>query len=310
MAVLVTGGLGHIGSWVCHELISKGKEVIVTGHNPRKLSYLDKFQDKMTFVSADVIDNASVVGLFREHRDNIEGVIHIAGLMGGPYFATKPRHHVQINVVGTLDMLEMCRLFEIERFVYISSGSVFGVRDDIPREDDPLTPADLYGAAKASSEMFGLQYAGEFGLDFRAIRVYFAYGPGRLPSELYPMYGAIFGSLTGQRQVGLPAGGDQTIDFTYLKDIAKAIRLVYEADRPKYRQYNVTSGICHPLPDLIRTVAEIAGVKLDLDIGPGLLMPRGPSLDCTRLRDELGYVPDYDIEKGVKEYLEWIQSLS
>ncbi len=307
MAILVTGGLGHIGSWVCHEMISRGNEVIVTGHNPRKLSYLENFSDRIKFVSADVIDNASVVRLFKEHQGKIEGVIHIAGLMGGPYFATKPRHHVQINVMGTLDMLEMCRIFGIERFVYISSGSVFGVRSDIPKEGDPLTPADLYGAAKASSEMFGLQYAGEFGLDFRAVRVYFAYGPGRLPSELYPMYKAVFGSLTGETRVGLPAGADQMIDFTYTKDIAKAIRLVYEANSPKHRQYNVTSGVCHPLPDLIRTVAKIAGVELDIDIGPGLLMPRGPSLDCTRLRDELGYAPDYDIEKGVKEYLDWIR---
>jgi nucleoside-diphosphate-sugar epimerase len=177
MAILVTGGLGHIGSWVCHEMIARGNEVIVTGHNPRKLSYLEDFSDRIKFVSADVIDNASVVRLFKEHQGKIEGVIHIAGLMGGPYFATKPRHHVQINVMGTLDMMEMSRIFGIERFVYISSGSVFGVRSDIPKEGDPLTPADLYGAAKASSEMFGLQYASEFGLDFRAIRVYFAYGP-------------------------------------------------------------------------------------------------------------------------------------
>ena len=142
MAVLVTGGFGQIGSWVCHEMIARGNDVIVTGHNPRTLSYLDPFKDRIEFVSADVLDSASVVHVFKEHQDKIEGVIHIAGLMGGPYFATKPHHHVQINVMGTLNMLEMCRLFGIERFVYISSGSVFGLRNDIPKEGDPLTPEE------------------------------------------------------------------------------------------------------------------------------------------------------------------------
>jgi UDP-glucose 4-epimerase len=187
---------------------------------------------------------------------------------------------------------------------------VYGVRDNVPREDEPLTPGDLYGAAKASAEFFGLQYANEFGLDFRALRVYFAYGPGRFPSELYPLYSSVFGCLEGRTKISLPAGADQSVDFTYLKDIARAVCLLYEAPVLKHRQYNVCSGVCHRIPELIRKVSEIAGVTVDLSVGPGRIMPRGPSLDSSRLREELGFTPEYDIERGVQEYVEWMKAQS
>ena len=306
MAILVTGGLGHIGSWVSHEIARQGTTAIVTGRSGRRLSYLERFADQIEFVSADVLDYASIFRIFKEHEGRIDGIIHIAGLMGGPYFATKPQYHIRINTMGTVDMLEAARTFGVRRFVYVSSGAVYGPRDDSPSERDPMTPGDLYGAAKASAELFGLQYASEFGLDFRAVRVYFAYGPGRLPSELYPLYNAIFGCLEGTTRVELPAGSDQAVDFTYVRDIARAILMVYDAPTLRHRQYNATSGVCYRLPELIQEVSCIAGKRVEMSIGPGKIMPRGPSLDSTRLREELGFAPEYDLERGVREYLEWI----
>ena len=308
MSVLVTGGLGHIGSWVCHELIRSGEQVIVTGRNQRSVSYLKGMEDRITFVAADVVDQASIYRLFAAQKGAIEGVVHIAGLMGGPFFATNPRHHIYVNTMGTVDMLEASRVFGVRRFVYISSGAVYGIRDDVPREDELLTPGDLYGAAKASAEFFGLQYANEFGLDFCALRVYFAYGPGRYPSELYPLYRSVFGPLEGKTTITLPAGADQSVDFTYLKDIARAVRLVWKAGRLKHRQYNVCSGVYRPIPELIRTVAAAAKLDVEISIGPGRIMPRGPSLDSSRLREEFGFAAEYDFDRGVQEYAEWILS--
>lgn len=309
MSILVTGGLGHLGSWVCHELLKEGKSVIVTGHSFRALSYLAEYKDRIEFRPLEILDFAAICRLLKKESDKLEGIIHIAGLMGGPFFATNPHHHIQINTMGTVNMMEACRLFDVERFVYISSGSIYGPRSDIPLESDPLNPGDLYSATKSSCEFFGLQYANEFGLDFRAIRVYFAYGPGRMPSELYPLYAAVFGCLEGKTQVSLPAGADQSIDFTYIKDIATAIALVFKADKLKHRQYNVTSGSYRTIPEIIETIAEQVGESVKMEIGPGLIMPRGPSLDHSRLRDELGYKPQYSLEQGVVEYHSWIKQI-
>jgi nucleoside-diphosphate-sugar epimerase len=309
MYVLVTGGLGHIGSWVCHELVHRGKSVIVTGRSRRRLNYLEDLEDKIEFFTADVLDYASVCRLFKQYEGQIEGIVHIAGLMGGPKFATNPQYHIRINTMGTVDLLEVARIFGIRKFVYCSSGSIYGPRDDVPAETDPMSPGDLYGAAKASAEFFGLQYANEFGLDFRAGRVYFAYGPGRFPSELYPLYTAVFGCLEGKTNIKLDAGADQAIDFTYVKDIANAMALIYEAPEVKYRQYNISSGMYHTIPELIDVVSRCAGVSVETEIGPGRIMPRGPSLDSTRLREELGFAPKYTFEEGVKEYAEWIKGM-
>lgn len=303
---MLTGGFGHIGSWVCHEIASQERNVIVADRLRRRLSYLECLGDHIEFESADLLDYASVCRIFKEREGRIEGIIHVGGLMGGPYFAAKPHYHIRINTMGTVDMLEAARIFGVDRFVYVSSGAVYGPRDDIPSESDPMAPGDLYGAAKASAEFFGLQYANEFGIDFRAVRVYFAYGPGRLPSELYPLYNAVFGCLEGRTRVELPAGSDQAIDFTYVKDIARAILMVFDAPTLKHRQYNATSGVFHKLPELIEDVSRIAGKRVEASIGPGKIMPRGPSLDSSRLREELGFAPEYDLERGVREYLEWI----
>ena len=273
MAVLVTGGYGHIGSWVCHDLIEEGKDVIVMGRSRHRKSYLEDKAEHITFYPADVLDYASIFRCFEQFRGKIDGIIHIAGLMGGPFFATNPHYHIRINTMGTVDMLEAARVFGIKRFIYISSGSVFGPRDDIAREDAPLTPGDLYGAAKSSSEFFGLQYANEFGIDFTAVRVYFAYGPGHFPSELYPLYNAIFGCLEGRTKISLPAGHDQAFDFTYVRDISRAVCLFYNAQGLKYRQYNTCSGWYATVPELITLVAKYAGHPVEIDVGPGRITP-------------------------------------
>ena len=306
MSVMVTGGFGHIGSWVCQQLVQRGHHVLVLDPFKRDLGYLRDFDRNISHIPIDVLDQAGLYRTFMEYKDSIDGVIHVAGLIGGPIFAQNPRQNIYLNVMGTVNMLEVARLFKLRRFVYISSGAVYGVRDNIPMEDDPLTPGDIYGAAKSSAEFIGIQYASEFDLDFRSLRVYFAYGPGRLPSEVTPIHQAVFGSLTGQTKVTMKAGADQSIDFTYIKDIARAVCLLYEAPELRYRQYNVSSGVCYQIPELVQIVADHAGVELDVSIGPGRIMPRGPSIDSSRLRQELNFEPEYDLKAGVEEYLEWL----
>jgi nucleoside-diphosphate-sugar epimerase len=307
MAVIITGGYGHIGSWVCHHLVKEGHKVIIVDRFKRDLSYLEGMDGSITHIPVDVLDQAGLYRLFMEHKDEIDGVVHVAGLIGGPIFAANPRQNIYLNVMGTVNMLEVSRLFKLRRFVYISSGAVYGVRDNIALEDEPLTPGDIYGAAKSSAEFLGIQYASEFGLDFRSIRVYFAYGPGKFPSEVTPLHNAVFGCLLGERQITLPAGADQSIDFTYIKDIARAICLLYNAREPKHRQYNVSSGVCYEIPDLIGKVAEYAGVNIELSIGPGRIMPRGPSIDSSRLQEEFGFTAEYDLERGVDEFAAWLK---
>jgi nucleoside-diphosphate-sugar epimerase len=307
VSVLITGGYGHIGSWVARELLDHGQDVVLLNRSRRRLSYLEGFGDRLSYFQADMMDYAAIYRCFEEHHGEIEGVVHVAGIMGGPAFALNPHYNIRLNTMGTVELLEACRTFGVGRFIYVSSGSVYGARDDVPSEDVPVSPSDLYGAAKASAELLGMMYASEFELDFRAIRVYFAYGPGRMPSELYPLYGAVFGPLDGATKITLPAGRDQSVDFAYVKDIALGVRLLYSAPTAKHRVYNISTGWYAPISELIAISAREAGASVEIDLGPGRIMPRGPSLDSTRLRDEFGFSPRYSFEDGIREYLDWIK---
>jgi len=308
MSILVTGGYGHIGSWVTRVLVGKGKDVLIFDRSRRSLSYLESLSDQIKFIEGDVLDQPRIFDTLKPFQNDIEGIIHIAGLMGGPRFAENPHQNVMINLMGTLNILEASRIFGIRKIVYISSGAVYGERDDIPDENTPMAPSDLYGAAKGSSELLGLQYANEFGTDFRIARVYFVYGPGRLPSELYPLYRGIFGCLEeGVDKVRLEAGNDQEIDYTYVKDVAQGIVLLYEKSSVGHRIFNFVSGSHARIPDIIDIVSRFKNSPLDIEIGPGKIMPRGPSLSIHRARKELGFSPAYTLEDGIEEYAQWIR---
>lgn len=307
MTVLVTGGYGHIGAWVSRALLDRGEDVLILGRSRHTVAHLEGFEGRLEFFRGDVLDYASLFRMFKQYDGKIEGIVHIAGLMGGPHFATNPHFNIRTNTFGTLDMLEAARIFGVKKFVYVSSGAVYGERSDIPDEDASVSPGDIYGAAKASSELIGLQYAREFALDFRVGRVYFAYGPGRFPSELYPLYTAVFGCLEGLSRIRLGAGKDQDLDFTYVKDVAQAILLLYERESVGHRVYNISSGVSRNIVDIIKLANRYAGLDLDIDIGPGKAMPRGPSLDISRIRLELGFIPHYTLERGLEEYYQWIQ---
>lgn len=308
MAVVVTGGYGHCGAWIVKQLAEAGKEVIIFNRTHRRIDFLEGFGEKISFFKGDIQDLPSIFRLFKEHHTRIEGIIHIAGLMGGPYFASNPHLHININTMGTVNFLEAARIYDIKKFIFISSGSVYGERSDIPKETDPVSPSDLYGAVKASSEFLGLQYANQFGIDFKAVRIFFAYGPGRLPSELYPLYQAIFGGLEGIKEMKLEAGREQEIDFTFIGDVAKAVVMLYNADVTKHRIYNVASGSSYKLPEVVKIANRYAASPINTEFGPGKIIPRGPSLDIGRISEEFGFKADYSIEEGIKSYAEWINS--
>lgn len=308
MAVVVTGGYGHCGTWIVKKLIEEGKDIIIFNRSERKIDFLEKYSNKIKFFKGDVQDKTSILSLFNEHDSEIEGIIHVAGLAGGPEFYKNPLLSININTIGTLNLLETAKIYGKKKFIYISSGSVYGERSDIPKESDPVSPSDLYGACKASTEFLGLQYASQYDMDFRAVRIYFAYGPGRMPSELYPLYQAIFGPLQGLRPNKLDSGRDQEIDFTYVGDVAKAIVAIYMAEHSKYKVYNVASGTPHKVKDIIELIKNYTESPLIDEIGSGKSYLRGPSLDITRISEEFGFKADYSIENGIREYAAWIKA--
>lgn len=306
MAVFITGGYGHIGSWTAYLLAKEGEKVIVYDTNPIAPDYLRDISKEITFIKGDVMDFAGLTQAFRQHRHEIDGIIHTVALMG-EFVPANPHRNVMLNIDGFLNVIELARIFDIEKVLYTSTGAVYGAVDGVASEDrNPPNPADLYGATKVSCEYLGRQYEGNFGLDVRICRLYFVYGPGKFPSRFINLYKVAFGALEGLKGLSLERGADQKLDFTYVEDVARGVVMLYRAEDLEHKIFNIATGVGNSVRKVVELARKYTHFPVEVEIGPGRIMPRSEALDISRARQELGYSPNYDLEEGMRLYADWL----
>ncbi len=308
MYTLITGGFGHIGSWTARTLIEKGEKVLILDTRTRVPDCLLNYQGSFVHLFCDVTRFEELAEVFHKYHKEIVGIIHTVGIMG-EFVQEAPHKNTEINVNGFLNVLEAARIFGIEKIAYTSTGAVYGAVKGIASETQHLPqPEDLYSATKASAEMVGLQYGSTFGLDVRIARVYFIYGPGKLPSSFIKLYRHTFGVLEGLQDLRMEKGYDQKLDFTNVKDAARGICLLYTANSLPRRVYNIATGEASSVGDVAAAAARIASEHQPAEIGPGTLMPRCEALSIECARTELGYAPEIALEEGLREYFDWIKA--
>jgi nucleoside-diphosphate-sugar epimerase len=306
MAVFITGGHGHIASWTAYYLAKEGQEVILYDVNPAAPDYLAEVVDHISFIQGDVLDFPRLTDVFQRHRGQIEGIIHTVGIMG-EIVQRNPHKHVSLNVGGTHNVLELARIFDVPKVVYTSTGAVYPAVPGIVAEDDHApAPSDLYGATKFSSELLGQHYANTFGFEFRVCRVYFCYGPGKLPSTFVRLYQMAFGALEGMTGLNMDRGADQRLDFTYIEDAARGTALLYQAQDLQHNIFNIATGQPNSIGAVLDVVRKYARFPVQVELGPGVLMERAEALDISRARRELGYEPRFTLEEGVRRYADWM----
>ncbi len=309
MYTVITGGFGHIGSWTAREIIDQGGKVLILDTRTTVPDCLADSQENFIHLACDVSRFAELTAAFQQYRDSINGIIHTVGIMG-EFVQLNPHKNTEINVNGFLNVLEAARIFGIKKVAYTSTGAVYGAIKGIASETRHLPqPADLYSATKTSAEMIGLQYGETFNMDVRIARVYFIYGPGKLPSTFIKLYRTTFGVLEGLEDLQMEQGFDQKLDFTHVKDAARGIYLLYSAEKLQRRVYNIATGKASSVGEVAALAATIASGNKPAKIGPGTLMPRCEALSIELARAELGYEPQFSLEAGLGEYYGWIQSL-
>lgn len=307
MAVLITGGYGLLGSWVAYYLAKEGKKVIMFDVTFQRLDYLEEVENLLIPIKGSVLDWPKLVQTFKKFEGEIEGIIHTPATTATAVYWKNPYQGTILNIMGSLNILEMARLYGVKKVIYISSGAVYGeVKGGICETTYPVKPSDLYGASKASAEFLGLQYQNHYGIDFRIVRPYFFFGPGRLPSQLPPLFKTLFGCIEGLSNLELEKGADQSLGFTYVKDTAWGTVLVYKAENLKYRTFNIAADKAINFLDLVDIAKKYSPTPTKVKIGRGKLFPRGETLDTSLARKCLGFEPKYDIEEAVAEYAKWI----
>lgn len=306
MAVFITGGHGHIGSWTACALAKSGEEIILFDTNPVRPECLRENTRNITFIRGDVLDFPRLADIFKQHGGRIDGIIHTVGIMA-ELVLDPPHRNVGLNINGMLNVLEIARIFNIPKVLYTSTGAVYGAVAGIADEVSFLpNPSDLYGATKVSCEYLGREYAAAFGFDFRIARLYFCYGPGKLPSRFNRLYRLAFGVLEGLKDLQMDKGADQKLDFTYIEDVGRGTALLYQAKLLKHSVFNIATGVPCSVGDVAKLAQKYSKFNVDVKLGGGNLMKRCEALDISRAKQELGFEPKYNLEEGVRRYADWL----
>ena len=284
-----------------------GDEGGIYGSTHNRWVWTHRFVDRITLESCNVLSLADLNDVIQRHRGKIDTIIHTVAVMG-EFVQQHPHRNVQLNIQGFLNVLETAKQFGIRKVVYTSTGAVYGALEGIARESAHLPdPADLYSATKASAEYIGLQYGSSFDIDVRIARVYFVYGPGKLPSDFIELYRVAFGALEGLNDLEMEKGREQELDFTYVGDVGRGVALLTMKKNPSYQVYNIATGQPHTVGEVADICAETTSYDVSAKIGPGRKMPRCSALDITRAKEDLGFEPETGLRDGIQVYNKWIK---
>jgi UDP-glucose 4-epimerase len=303
--VLVTGGTGFIGSYVAQDLAEQGHDVVAYDLST-DTDILEKLgiADDVTVRRGDVTDPTDVVRAVRE--TGASHIVHLAALLTN-IAEENPRAAMKVNVEGTNNIFEAARTLneQVERVAWASSAALYAPPEnynDWVTEDDLVYADTLYGATKEYNEHQARVYAEECDVSHVAIRPTVAYGP----------YRETGGSAFLANIVEKPAldesfsveYGDQYIDWQHVADIAQGFRRA--AFTPKedltQRVYNVRGELA-TIREAVETVTEIVP-DADLTVSDEGELPWTQKLDMTKAREDLGYDPEYDLERGFRQYID------
>ncbi len=307
---IVTGVAGFIGSQLAQMLLKSGFEV--TG--------IDSFEDYYP----TWIKERNLLNLKQDHNfklihanllaldlkplvQDMDYIFHQAAQSGvrdsfGHSFAL----YVSNNVVATQKLLEAVKDTRIKKFVFASSSSVYGNTPFMPvKEDSILMPYSPYGVTKMAAEQLVKVYHRNFGVPTVSLRYFTVYGPGQRPDMAFHKF---IKAVLENRKIEVYGDGSQTRDFTFITDIVKATMLAIHA--PDGMVFNIGGGTRVGLMDVIKTIGEQAGRKVDVVFAP---VQKGDvkdtSADVQLAQEVLGYRPEVTLEEGLKHELQYIKGL-
>lgn len=315
-SVLVIGGTGVIGSWVTRKLVEQGVRVITYSRHP-ETTLLKDIVSKFECVAGDIMDLPNLIHTIRHH--SVDRVIHMSALLTKA-LEESPFLGYRVNVDGTLNVLEACRLMGVKRLVYASAKAVYAmVHGEYTHptykpidEDYPKAPYSIYGATKLFAENMGLIYNRIYGLDFIALRSAVTYGPGKQARR-----GAlgISSTIIESAMLGKPLTVTQDVDrmndMIYNRDVGNGFILACFAGNLVSRIFHLGTGRGVSLRNLIEIVRDIfAGARIEIGSGPASPSESNHCVfNIDRAQKELGYAPQYDLEAGIRDYVETMRRL-
>jgi UDP-glucuronate 4-epimerase len=311
MRILVTGGAGFIGSHLVEKLLATGHEVSILDdfndfYDPQiKRANIAGVAGEVAIHRVDLRDSAAVDMLF--HREKFEAIVHLAARAGVRPSISQPQLYYDTNVSGTLHLLEAARRTGIERVVFASSSSVYGICKEVPfSEDFHLTQTiSPYAATKVAGEFLCSTYSHLYQMRIVALRFFTVYGARQRPDLAIHQF-------TRKIDAGQPIDqfGDGTTrrDYTYIEDIIQGVMAALDYTGPLYDLFNLGESETIQLTELIAAIESALGKKAKINQLPE--QPGDVPLTCadiSKARKLLGYNPTTPLSVGLPKFVEWFR---
>jgi CDP-glucose 4,6-dehydratase len=314
--VLVTGAQGFVGSWLAERLLAEGARVIAPRRDVSAASRFrsEGIEERCDLVQLDIADYPALLRVLHEYR--VGAVFHLASQSIADVAARSPYPTWEANVRGTYTVIEACRAArevgeEIDRIVVASSLHAYGPPVDRPfREDDPLRPVHPYAVSKAAADSIARSYAAVHGVPVAVMRMANVYGGGDLSfSRLVP--DACRALVNGDRPV-LRSDGTPERELVYVEDAVSAYLAVAESlddETRSGRAWNAGAGEPVPVLEVVERLIRASGQDVEPDIqGEPADRPDRQALDSSAIRSELGWTPEWDLDRGLAATYEWYRA--
>lgn len=301
---LVTGGAGFIGSHIAERLVSLGHKVRVlddleTGNKDN----LKDIENAIEFVEGSVLNEFTV----EKAVEGMDYVLHQAALSSVQLSIDKPTLVNDVNVRGTLNVLESSRRAGVKKVVYASSASVYGGNPTPQKEDMPVDPLSPYAVSKAIGEMYCKLYSGAFDLDTVVLRYFNVFGPKQSLTSGYAAVIPKFIEMMGAgKRPTIFGDGEQTRDFTHVDNVVEANILAATSEVGSGEIFNITCGSSMSVNDLVEKLNVIFDSNLEPEYLPAKSGEVKHSLaDVNKAKELLGFEPKVSVNEGLRRTCEW-----
>jgi len=312
--ILVTGGSGFIGSHLCERLLKDKYFVINLDNFNNYYSPLIKWNNIQSALKSKNyrlyvgdIRNEKILNQIAEENGKIDIVIHLAAMAGVRNSLKDPLEYVSVDIGGTVNILEFVRKQKIDKFIFASSSSVYGENSKIPfSEDDPLEgQISPYATAKRSGELYCKTYSKLYNIPTIILRLFTVYGPRQRPEMAIHLFTK---NIIEDKPIPLFGNGSSERDYTYIDDVVDGIlkSITYNC---KYEIFNLGNNKTIKLVDLVEKLENLLNKKAKIDWQSEQLgdLP----FTCASIEKAvklLGYSPKVDIDKGLKNFIEWYRN--
>jgi len=310
MKILITGSAGFIGFHLSKSLLDDGYDILGIDnlndyYDPNlkqaRLDQLVRYKNFM-FQKIDIADRESLTKSFQSFKP--QKVVNLAAQAGVRYSIENPYAYMDSNLVGFLNIIELCRHSDVEGLIYASSSSVYGGNDKIPFsvDDQVDNPISLYAATKKANELIANSYSHLYGLHTAGLRYFTVYGPWGRPDMAMHIFAD---KISKGEPIPVFNNGNMKRDFTYIDDIVAGTRAAVDKNY-KCEVFNLGNHRSEQLMDVVKLIEENLGKNAEIEFLP--MQPGDISESFAGIKksiDMLGYHPTTNVDVGIKKFINW-----